>query len=383
MARSGESHFLKHNQERMGSRFRLQYLWLAAFWPVAIVLVTGNHLFPAFMERYRILIWTLFFVLACIAFFYQPCIFLTLGKSARQAFERADFVEAEKLYETLIKKAENLRLGRYVLPFYITNLALVYRLQARYGAAEMLHERAADCWKIARRPDPLARANNLTNLAIVYFRQGRYSEAETLFQALLHQETERAPTHIQVAVLQCNLAELYTSQGRYPEAESLYQEARAQAEKSAGAKLLAALLPVYLAECHVLQGRKDEALPLARDGLATVVTILGSEHYETGVCHFTLAEVYRLYERYGEAESSIRRALATWERAHGPNHPTVALGLHRLSVILASQGKYAEAEPKCKRSLRIREEILGADHPDVHRSQDTYADILRHLSICG
>jgi tetratricopeptide (TPR) repeat protein len=354
--------------------------YVALFGIAILVVSICEGISPGFWERHRIAIWISGIAVIFGASLCWAGLFIALGKAGRRAFERGDFVVAERRYRILVKMAEYLRPGNTLLPIYLNNLAAVYHFRARYQEAEAFHKRADDCWKQRRSPKPLEEARNLANLANVYGKQARYSEAEALCREGLSLVTDTAPDDPLVAVLQGNLAEIYSLQGRYAEADLLLQQVGAFTEKNLDKEqLIAAALLIEMAECRVRQERPAEALSLARQSLLIREKILGPDHYEMAMCHYTLAEVYRLQGQSAEAASSCRQAQAIWERSHGTHHPTLANAFHRLALICSAQHSYAEANLYCERALRIREYFLGADHPDTLRSLDTYEEIAEHL----
>jgi tetratricopeptide (TPR) repeat protein len=105
----------------------------------------------------------------------------------------------------------------------LTNLALLYWSQGRYGDAEALHKRA-----LAIREQVLGEshprvADSLNFLALVYWRQGKYSEAEGLYKrALAILEKALGANHRDVAWTLNGLALVYRDQGKYAEAEGLW-----------------------------------------------------------------------------------------------------------------------------------------------------------------
>jgi tetratricopeptide (TPR) repeat protein len=356
---------------------RTQYLWLAGLGVLFVVTVVGHQLFPEFMSRYQPLVWSLLLGWGIAIPLYRTAVFMKLGRAGKQACERGDFLEGERCYARLVKKAENLWPGGSLLPTYLMDLAIVYRVQARYAEAESLHMRAEECWRAARKQNAEFRANNLANLALVYHQQARYDEAEAILYDVLGRSDE---DHFKAAYRifrRIELGQCLSDRGRYQKAALLFEESRAIASKELPARNpLLAVASLGLADCYAHQGRIRDALDLAQESLAALERVFGRDHhYETAVCHLTLAEIYRLQGAWAEAESSARAALAIWEKAHGPRHPTVATALHRLALILGSQGKLDEARSLCERTLTIRQETLGRDHPDTIASRLYSAEI--------
>jgi tetratricopeptide (TPR) repeat protein len=100
-----------------------------------------------------------------------------------------------------------------------TNLAEVYRHQARYSEAEPLYKRSLAIRENALGADHPAVAIDLNNLATLYNNQGRYADAEPLYKrALAIEEKALGPDHPDVASFLSNMASVYLSQDRSTEA---------------------------------------------------------------------------------------------------------------------------------------------------------------------
>jgi tetratricopeptide (TPR) repeat protein len=75
-------------------------------------------------------------------------------------------------------------------------------------------------------PDDLRLATSLNNLALLYKIQAKYAEAEPIYQrALGIVEKALGPGHPSLASILNNIADLDRSLGKYAEAEALYQRA--------------------------------------------------------------------------------------------------------------------------------------------------------------
>src|SRR4030095_7107088 len=117
--------------------------------------------------------------------------------------------------------------------------AVHFQELGRYPAAE--HARLAAA-KGAEKfgPADLRLAASLNNLALLYKIQAKYAEAEPIYQrALGIVEKALGPEHPSLASILNNIAELDRSLGKYTEAEAIYQRALAIREAKLG--------PVHLA----------------------------------------------------------------------------------------------------------------------------------------
>src|SRR2546426_732756 len=139
--------------------------------------------------------------------------------AAQQAYQRADFDEAERLFLSALKQAENLGATDPKLATTLNNLAELYRTQRRYAEAEPFYRRALTILDTGRDSDGLQAATVQNNLALLYYEQMRFSEAEPLSRRSLGiREKLLGPENPEVATTLNNLAELLRALHRYPEA---------------------------------------------------------------------------------------------------------------------------------------------------------------------
>ena len=110
---------------------RTQYIWLAGLGVLFVLTVLGHALYPEFMSRHRLLAWSLLLGWGIAIPLYRAAVFMRLGRAGKQALELGDFLQAERCYARLVKKAENLFPGGSLLPIYLMDLAIVYRCEAR------------------------------------------------------------------------------------------------------------------------------------------------------------------------------------------------------------------------------------------------------------
>ncbi len=105
--------------------------------------------------------------------------YITAGQ---QAYQQADYAEAEKQLEAALKEAEAFGPDDVRLATSLNNLAQLYHAQARYAEAEPLYKRALAIWEKALGLDHPNVATALNNLAALYRATKRDEEAETLKQ---------------------------------------------------------------------------------------------------------------------------------------------------------------------------------------------------------
>ena len=178
--------------------------------------------------------------------------------------------------------------------------------EGRHGDAERLL--LAELARVERHePKSLATARAMTDLAELYRGQARFEEAEAQFARViaLLESLPGAPPRVLVRPLN-SLALVYRAQGAYAKAEPLCQRALALAEGAHGpehpatAGVVGNLLTVYLA-----QGRYGEAAPLFQRSVTLKERLLGPKHPD-------LASSLNNYAAFLRKTQNDREA-ATWE----------------------------------------------------------------------
>ncbi len=123
--------------------------------------------------------------LACLALWPAPG--LAQGGSwesyiaaGQEAYQRADYAEADKQFMAALKQAEGFGPQDPRLATSLNGLAALYRSLGRYAEAEPLHKRALAIGEKALGPNHADVAQSLNDLAVLYARQGKSAEAEPL-----------------------------------------------------------------------------------------------------------------------------------------------------------------------------------------------------------
>jgi len=383
------------------------------------IIVALNKLFPE-AEQINHTCWEqcsrlLLHVLGCVEKmnFWQPEnmeLASVLSKAAMYLFDRAQYAEAEPLYqrswhlwEQILGPAHSqvayplnglaklyLQQGKYEQAemFYLralyireytlgsedpevasllNGLAVVYQEQGKYEQAEALFQQAWHIWEKSLGPEDPKVSHAINNLGGLYREQGKYEEAEPLFWRALHiREKILGPEHPQVAYSLDSLPTLYYHQGKYEEAEPLRWRALHIREKALGPEHSQVAYSLHgLATLYKEQGRYEQAKLFNQRALHIWERTLGSNHGNVAVILNNIAESDSSQGKYEEAEPLYQQALYIWEQALGPEHPMVAHALHGLAFLYFKQGKYAEAEPLFERALALRERHLEARHRDI------------------
>ncbi len=97
--------------------------------------------------------------------------------AAQQAYQQADYAEAEKQLEAALKEAEAFGPDDVRLAASLNNLAELYRAQGRYADAEPLYKRALAIREKALGPEHPHVAQSLENYAGLLRETGRGTEA--------------------------------------------------------------------------------------------------------------------------------------------------------------------------------------------------------------
>ena len=155
--------------------------------------------------------------------------------AAGTAYERGLYAETERLLQAALKEGREFPPEDPRLASTLRNLALLYRLQGRYGEAEPLIQRALTIWENAFGPENPAVAAALNTLALVRHDRGHVAEAERLYRrALAIRIKARGPDYPEVAGSLNNLGALFLAQGKYVEAELFLQRALTISENAFG-----------------------------------------------------------------------------------------------------------------------------------------------------
>ncbi len=111
--------------------------------------------------------------------------------AAQQAYQQADYAEAEKQLEAALKEAEAFGPDDVRLATSLNNLALLYKAQGRYAEAEPLYKRSLAIDEKALGPEHPDVATSLNNLAELYRARGKYAEAEVPGQEPQERDSRR------------------------------------------------------------------------------------------------------------------------------------------------------------------------------------------------
>ncbi|BDI28609.1 hypothetical protein CCAX7_006600 [Capsulimonas corticalis] len=307
---------------------------------------------------------------------------ILLMETASYLNERAQYVQAEQLYDSTIRI-----LISSVGPEHpdtlssIAGLAIIYVNQGRYNDAEPLYLQVKEIQERVlgkEHPDTLG---SVHNLALLYDNQGRYEEAEPMYlQVTEIWERVLGKEHPDTLSSINNLANLYKNQGRYEEAEPMYLQVKEIRERVLGKEHPNTLSSINnLANLYSDRGRYEEAEPLYLLVKEIQERVLGKEHPDTLSSTNNLAGLYVNQGRYEEAEPLYLLAKEIRERVLGKEHPDTLSSINNLALLYSNQGRYEEAEPLYLRVVSGFEKKLGKNHPWTKIAVRGYVFVLRQL----
>lgn len=107
------------------------------------------------------------------------------NKAGLAAYEKKNYVEAEKQLVAALREAEKFALDDPRFALSLNNLAEIYRVQGNYAEAELYLKRSLENAAKLYGPEHPNVAANLLNLAGNYRDRGMYAEAEPLAKRAL------------------------------------------------------------------------------------------------------------------------------------------------------------------------------------------------------
>ena len=158
-------------------------------------------------------------------------IFMSLG---RLRMRLQDYSGARSAFEHSLDVVEK-RFGRdhFGVGLLLTNIAMTYHLEGRYGMAEPFYRRALVILEKALGTEDPRTATPQEGMAKLLLAEGRNTEAEALFEKVIPVlENAHEPDDPNLAIALINLAEAYRVDGRYTRAEPLYRRTLAIVQES-------------------------------------------------------------------------------------------------------------------------------------------------------
>ena len=214
-------------------------------------------------------------------------------------------------------------------------------------------------------------------LAAVYKLEARYDAAQTeLERALSLRKAELGNEHVKVADTLLALGDIAREQGHYDDAAARYDAARAILETTLGSQH-PEVARVYnsMGNAAIRAGRLDEAITHHEAALEIREATLGSEHPDIAASLNNLGAAHELRKDLTEALEYHQRALAIRTAALGETHPNVAMSLNNIGNVYRSMRKLDDALAYYERALALKIEVLGPEHPAVGETLGNIANV--------
>ncbi len=247
-----------------------------------------------------------------------------LNQAGLYLLGRAEFKEAETLYERALPIAENV-FGREhnEVASIINNLGAVLKSRGNFIGAKERYEQAIEIGEKVYGPDDPSVAIRVNNLGEVLRNMGDLAGARKSFERALEiDEKVYGPDDPSVAIRVNNLGEVLRNMGDLAGAKSAFERALKIGEKA-----------------------------------------FGNDHPYVAIYVNNLGLVLQGVGDLAGAKKSYERALEIDEKVYGPDHPNVARDVNNLGSVLEDLGDLAGAKKSYERALEIFRKRLGEDHP--------------------
>jgi tetratricopeptide (TPR) repeat protein len=196
---------------------------------------------------------------------------------------------------------------------------------------------------------------------------GQYETAALRLAAVL----ERASASLgeashAVVTAASSLGVVHQCAGDLDAAAAAYQRATtALAEMLDPDPLAQAALLRNLGSLARARGDAVAGIPLAEEGVAFRIEVLGPDHPDVARDLNLLGVLYQLARRRDDAARAYGRALTVFESAYGPDHYDVGVTCANLAALRVEQGRCLTGEAYGRRSLRVLRDALGPHHAAV------------------
>ena len=281
-----------------------------------------------------------------------------------------------------------------------SNLAAVYRSEARYTEAEPLYQRALDC----AHGDAALSRSPLRGLALLYSSQGKLVEAEHFGRLAIQSNGENQSGSRRISEAYNDLAIILLERGKFEEARTFASQAlsSAPAQEAATGNALNTLGRIALAQkdgpnarryllqsseilkntlrpgdpalaavwanlghAYSLCGDWQPAIELLVRAIASLEKIKGRDHPDVASALNNLGTVYENRKQFKKARSVFGRALTIDSRTLGADSIRAATDFNNLGSIAFFQHRWSDAETLLNRALAINSRILGEHHPET------------------
>ncbi len=256
----------------------------------------------------------------------QNSIWVSYFGKGMGAYERGDYVEAERMFRAAIDEAGKAakagnRDATGMMSDSLSGLSGALRGQGRFADAEGVIRKQLQLLEMTRGEKHADYSKTLNNLGLILSEQRKYKEAEEVHRrALKLRELYDEPPRRNVAVSLLNLGKIYYEQAKFSEAEALFESARGIVSK----------------------------IPRGEIEPEDVDIVLG--------CEQNLALVYVEQKKYAEAELRYQTVIALTEKLKGETHPELLLPLENYAKLLRLTNRPEQARRLETRIKLIRNE---------------------------
>ncbi|WP_146658650.1 serine/threonine-protein kinase [Enhygromyxa salina] len=309
---------------------------------------------------------------------YAPATAEALVWLGRLQHLAGDHASAE---QSLLEGADQAAIGRHdrvAARAWIELVEVVGAKQARPREGTLLAKVAAAANH--RGDDDGQTADLAVALAAVYKVEARFDAAQTeLEQALQLRQAKLGSDHVEVADTLLALGEILREQGHYEQATARFEAARTILETTLGSQH-PEVARVYnsMGNAAIRAGRLDEAIGYHEAALAIREASLGPEHPDVAASLNNLGAAHEGLGQLTESLANHQRALAIRSVALGETHPNVAMSLNNIGNVYRTMGQLDDALSHYERALAIKIEALGPEHPSVGETLGNISNV--HVS---
>ncbi|KAK8103185.1 hypothetical protein PG984_016331 [Apiospora sp. TS-2023a] len=291
-------------------------------------------------------------------------------------------IDALGLYTELLDRDE----GGSEAVWKVKNRILEHTALIERGIGELIRAEAdfklaVDRWVALVGREDMHTMRAEQNLASVYDMQGRLGAAEELLQSVLTKvKSHLGDTHPNTLQSEHDLASVYEYRGKYAKAEAAYTHCLESRIKIIGEKNPRTLTTMHnLALVYEAQGRYQVAKALSEMVLHLRKEVLGELHGDTGRAYTSMASVHLALGDNEAASECINRALeikqAMLKTRHqgGYTHPSIILTRNLEAALILQMGLPENALQLCddlasslEQALRVMaDEDARWQHPSL------------------
>jgi VWFA-related protein len=301
--------------------------------------------------------------------FAQTSAWEAKNQAGEKAFQEGRLADANALFATALKEAQQFGPKDLRLAPILNNLALVAFVRNNFVAAQENFEQALSIIQAARGPEDALSLPILDNLIRLYIKQWAFDNAiQTSWRAYRIREKNLGVEHPDTAANLNQLATLYFDSVRL-----LPREQSAQPETASVNTALDA------------EDIQDDAAKLAMaESLYKKVLAAQEKHYGADNVRLAdvlenLAAVSRSEGNTAQAEQSYVRAINIIEKSFGAEDLKLVEPLRQMAELKAQQANYSDAEKLYQRALQIDEKKLGPRDPSLGPLLTGYAALLEKM----